>query len=63
MPSLRTRRRGDQRVLVNVVIPRNLDEAQRQMLRNFNETLTEENLEEQPHDESLFGRVRRAFGS
>src|SRR3954467_11924675 len=63
MPSLRTRRRGDQRVLVNVVIPRNLDEAQRQMLQSFSGTLTEENLREEPHDESLFGRVRRAFGS
>ncbi|MEA2428466.1 MAG: molecular chaperone DnaJ [Thermoleophilaceae bacterium] len=62
MPSLRTRRRGDQRILVNVVIPRNLDDAQRQMLKNFNQTLTEANLEEQPHDESLFSRVRRAFG-
>src|SRR4051794_8010216 len=63
MPSLRTRRRGDQRVLVNVVIPRNLDDAQRQMLENFNGMLTEENLREEPHDEGLFGRVRRAFGS
>ena len=63
MPSLRTRRRGDQRVLVNVLIPRNLDEAQRQMLENFSGTLTEENLREEPHDEGLFGRVRRAFGS
>src|SRR3954451_14318785 len=63
MPSLRTRRRGDQRVLVNVVIPRNLDDAQRQMLHNFSGTLTDENLREEPHDESLFGRVRRAFGS
>jgi molecular chaperone DnaJ len=62
MPSLRTRRRGDQRVLVNVVIPRKLDDAQRQMLENFSQTLTEENLREEPHDESLFGRVRRAFG-
>jgi molecular chaperone DnaJ len=63
MPSLRTRRRGDQRVLVNVLVPRNLDDAQRQMLQNFNGTLTDENLREEPHDESLFGRVRRAFGS
>jgi molecular chaperone DnaJ len=63
MPSLRTRRRGDQRVLVNVLIPRNLDDAQRQMLESFSGTLTEENLREEPHDESLFGRVRRAFGN
>ena len=63
MPSLRTRRRGDQRVLVNVLIPRNLDDAQRQMLKRFGQTLTDENLREEPHDESLFGRVRRAFGS
>ena len=62
MPSLRTRRRGDQRVLVNVLIPRNLDESQRQMLERFGQTLTDENLREEPHDESLFGRVRRAFG-
>jgi molecular chaperone DnaJ len=62
MPSLRTRRRGDQRVLVNVVIPRNLDDAQRQMLESFSGTLTDDNLREEPHDESLFGRVRRAFG-
>jgi molecular chaperone DnaJ len=61
MPSLRTRRRGDQRVVVNVVIPRNLDDAQRQMLERFNSTLTDEHLEEHPHDESIFARVRRAF--
>src|SRR4051794_11203680 len=62
MPSLRTGRRGDQRVMVNVVIPRALSDEQRSLLEQLSETLTPENLEEPPHDEGLLGRVRRAFG-
>jgi molecular chaperone DnaJ len=61
MPSLRTGRRGDQRVMVNVMIPRQLDDRQRELLRELSETLTDENLREQPEDEGLLGRVRRAF--
>src|SRR3954468_2700290 len=61
MPSLRTGRRGDQRVMVNVVIPRRLDDRQRGLLRELMESLTDENLGEPEHDEGLLGRVRRAF--
>jgi molecular chaperone DnaJ len=61
VPSLRTGRRGDQRVVVNVLIPRNLNAEQRRLLEELKATLTEENLREQPEDESIFQRVRRAF--
>ena len=60
MPSLRTGRRGEQRVVVNVVIPRKLSAEQRRMLERFTETLTDENLEDHG-GESIFQRVRRAF--
>ena len=60
MPSIRRGRRGDQRVVVNVVIPRRLDERQRELLGEFAETLGEENLRE-PEEESLFAKVRRAL--
>jgi molecular chaperone DnaJ len=62
MPSLRGRRRGDQRVLVNVMIPRNLSADQREMLERFQETLGPHNLADDGDRESLFSRVRRAFG-
>ncbi len=60
MPSLRRGRRGDQRVVVNVVIPRKLSAEQRQMLKAFAATLDDENLREDG-DESLFSRVKRAL--
>jgi molecular chaperone DnaJ len=62
MPSLRRGRRGDQRVLVNVVIPRNLNAEQREQLERFSETLGPHNLQDEGERESLFSRVRRAFG-
>ena len=62
MPSLRRGRRGDQRVVVNVVIPRNLDEDQRALLKQFADTLGDHNLADDGERESLFSRVRRAFG-
>jgi molecular chaperone DnaJ len=61
MPSLRTRRPGDQKVVVNVLIPRNLTADQRRMLEGFGETLTERNLAEDDGDRSIFARVRRAL--
>jgi molecular chaperone DnaJ len=62
MPALGGRgRRGDQRVVVNVVTPRNLSEEQRELLRQFRESLTDHNLAE-PEQQSLFERVRRALG-
>jgi molecular chaperone DnaJ len=61
MPSLRRGRRGDQKVVVNVLIPRNLSDEQREMLGRFADTLGEHNLAKPEHHESLFSRVRRAF--
>jgi molecular chaperone DnaJ len=61
MPSLRRGERGDQRVVVNVVVPRRLSAEQRATLERFSETLTEENLRDPDADGSIFARVRRAF--
>ncbi|HEX5853966.1 MAG TPA: molecular chaperone DnaJ [Solirubrobacteraceae bacterium] len=60
MPSLRRGRRGDLRVVVNVVIPRRLSEEQRALLEQLSDSLTEENLRSQ---ESMFAKLRRALGS
>jgi molecular chaperone DnaJ len=60
MPSLSRGRRGNLRVVVNVVVPRRLSHDQRELLERLNETLTEENLKS---DESMFAKLRRALGS
>ncbi len=60
MPSLGRSRRGNLRVVVNVVIPRRLSEEQRELLEQLNGTLTEENLRS---EESMFAKLRRALGS
>jgi molecular chaperone DnaJ len=61
MPALgRSSRRGNLRVVVNVVIPRRLSEEQRELLLQLSGTLTEENLRS---DESMFAKLRRALGS
>ena len=61
MPSLRQGERGDQRVIVNVVVPSRLDKRQEDMLRRFRDTLTEDNLRSAEEDGSIFARMRRAF--
>jgi molecular chaperone DnaJ len=61
MPSLRHGERGDQRVILDVVVPRRLSREQEEMLRRFRDTLTEDNLRGAAEDESFFSRVRRAF--
>jgi molecular chaperone DnaJ len=58
MPELRRGRRGDLRVVVDVVIPRRLSEEQRDLLRRLSATLTEENLRS---EESVLSKVRRAL--
>ena len=61
MPVLgRSQRRGDLRVVVNVVIPRRLNDEQRELLERFNSTLHEDNLRS---DESIFAKLKRALGS
>jgi molecular chaperone DnaJ len=59
MPSLRGRHRGDLRAVVNIVIPRRLKREQRELLERLSESLTDDNLRS---DESVFGKLRRAFG-
>jgi molecular chaperone DnaJ len=59
MPGLRGRRRGDLRVVVNVVIPRHLKREQRQLLEQLSDSLTEHNLRT---DEGMLGKLKRAFG-
>jgi molecular chaperone DnaJ len=58
MPGLRRGRRGDLRVIVNVVIPRRLSEEQRELLERLNGTLTAENLRS---EESMFAKLRRTL--
>ncbi len=53
-------RSGDQQVVLNVVIPRNLTDRQRELLVQLGDSVTEENLREAA-SESLFSKVRRAL--
>jgi molecular chaperone DnaJ len=59
MPSVRGGRRGDLRVLVNVVIPRHLHREQRELLEQLAESLSARNLDT---GESMLHKLRRAFG-
>jgi molecular chaperone DnaJ len=60
MPTIGRGRRGDQQVVLNVVIPRNLTNRQSELLEELRASLTAENLEERA-DESLLAKVRRAL--
>ena len=53
-------RAGDQQVVLNVVIPRNLTERQKQLLGELGDSVTEDNLREAAA-ESLFSKVKRAL--
>jgi molecular chaperone DnaJ len=61
MPTLGRGRRGDQRVVLNVVIPTALSRRQRELLEELRDSLGEENLRG-TEEESLLSKVRRAFG-
>jgi molecular chaperone DnaJ len=61
LPRLNNRRRGNQRVILDVFVPTNLSDEQREIAERLDETIEEGNLEP-PHGDGLFGRVRRAFG-
>ena len=61
LPRLSGRRRGNQRVMLDVVVPTNLSDEQRELAEQLDETLEDENLAPR-RGEGLFGRVRRAFG-
>jgi len=58
MPSLQGFGRGDQRVLVNVVVPRNLSEEQRRLLAEFDEHADERTYRT---DEGFFDKLKSAF--
>ncbi len=61
MPALQRGRRGNLRVVVNVVIPRRLNDEQRELFERLNATLTKENL--RAEESSMFAKLRRALGS
>jgi len=60
MPQIGRSRKGDQQVVLNVVVPRNLDDRQRELLEELSGSLGEHNLGEQRH-ESIVDKVRRAL--
>ncbi|MDQ6818437.1 MAG: molecular chaperone DnaJ, partial [Actinomycetota bacterium] len=55
----RSRRPGNLRVVVNVVIPRNLSRDQHELYERLAGTMTDHNLRT---EEGVFGKLKRAFG-
>ncbi|HVS28227.1 MAG TPA: molecular chaperone DnaJ [Solirubrobacteraceae bacterium] len=60
LPPLRRGRQGDLRVVVNVVVPRELSDRQRELARELADSLSEQNLRAGKH-ESLLSKLRRAL--
>jgi len=60
LPRLGGRRRGNQRIIFDVVVPTHLSDEQRSLAEQLDRTLEPANLE--PEREGIFARVRRAFG-
>jgi molecular chaperone DnaJ len=58
MPVLHGFGRGDHRVLVNVLVPRRLTEAQRRLLEEFEESSDDETYR---RDEGFFAKLKHAF--
>jgi molecular chaperone DnaJ len=58
MPVLQGFGRGDHRVLVNVLVPRQLNEEQRQLLGEFAEAASDETYRP---DEGFFEKLKSAF--
>jgi molecular chaperone DnaJ len=58
MPVLQGFGRGDQRVLVNVQIPRRLSDEQRELLEQFGGTVDEDTYRP---DEGFFEKLKSAF--
>jgi DnaJ-class molecular chaperone len=61
LPRLNGGRRGDQRLVFNVIVPSNLSEDQRELAGRLDETIEPGNLEPD-HGGGFFARVRRALG-
>ncbi len=60
MPAIGRGRAGDQQVVLNVVIPRNLSDRQRELLTELRESITDDNLRA-AESESILSKVRRAL--
>jgi molecular chaperone DnaJ len=60
MPALRGRRKGDLRVVVNVVIPRHLNREQKELYEQLADSMSAHNL--RTEHEGVFHKLRRAFG-
>jgi molecular chaperone DnaJ len=60
VPSLGRGRRGDQQVVLNVIVPRNLSDEQRDLLERLRDSITDENLHE-PANESIVSKLRRVL--
>ena len=58
MPVLQGRGRGDQRILVNVLVPRHLSEEQSRLLREFDEHADDHTYGK---SEGLFDKLKSAF--
>lgn len=58
MPQLRGRGTGDLKVIMDIIVPRNLNQEQKELLRQFAETTTEKNYS---RDAGLFDKIRAAF--
>ena len=59
LPSLRASARGDQHVLLEIVVPSRLDDDQRELASSLDETLTEANLAGSADGNGLWDRLRR----
>jgi molecular chaperone DnaJ len=60
VPYLRQNGRGDEIVVVRVMVPKKLSDHQRRLLQELAETFEPE--DHQRRDDGLFGRIRDAFG-
>ena len=58
MPVLQRLGRGDERILVNVLVPRQLTDEQRRLLREFDEHADERTYDK---SEGLFDKLKSAF--
>ena len=59
MPHLRRPgRRGDLRVIANVIIPRQLNDEQKRLMERLAETMTDSNTKS---EESMFAKLKRVL--
>lgn len=61
LPQLRGRRMGDLHVVVNVLLPNNLSDEQRELLQRFRESANGDTYPAQKGQEGFFDRIRHAF--